>query len=144
MISEFAFLNESFKSYIRSINFKLYNIVPCYNTDLFRKRCTTPGGFFVFSSKILSRLREPPNQILNSGAEAILWLKCFLGKDKKRSPTKSNKILIVSTMPEQQELELPKNNGSALFSRIKKNLYQSSKWLRTLVTCSSVPVPVPE
>ena len=37
MISEFAFLNESFKSYMRSINFKLYNIVPYYNTDLFRK-----------------------------------------------------------------------------------------------------------
>ena len=48
MISEFAFLNESFKSNIRSINFKLYNIVPCYNTDLFRKRCTRSGGIFLF------------------------------------------------------------------------------------------------
>ena len=64
MISEFAFLNESFKSNIRSINFKLYNIVPCYNTDLFRKRCTRSGGIFCFSSKILSRLWEPSNQIL--------------------------------------------------------------------------------
>ena len=78
MISEFAFLNESFKSNIRSINFKLYNIVPCYNTDLFRKRCTRSGGIFCFSSKILSRLREPP--------EAILRLKCFFWEKTKKGP----------------------------------------------------------
>ena len=51
MISEFAFLNESFKSYIRSINFKLYNIVPCYNTDLFRKDVQHQGAFLFFPQK---------------------------------------------------------------------------------------------
>ena len=90
MISEFAFLNESFKSYMRSINFKLYNIVPYYNTDLFRKRCTTRGLFCFFLKNPITppRTSEPNSEFWcwgNFVAEMFFWEKTKKGHQQNQT-----------------------------------------------------------